>query len=188
MPQPSNPGVFLARPLMIALMAQISCQICHDQPATVHLTEIIDGVKHEFHYCDACAEKEGVGVSTLTPQSFFGGLVDQKMGSEGEEAALVCPMCGLTYAEFRQRGRLGCAECYGIFKEGLVQLLERIHGSTQHLGRVPTSSHGRIEVEREVIELQRELSRVIQREEYERAAEIRDRIREMEEQRSSGTD
>jgi protein arginine kinase activator len=160
------------------------CQSC-GRDATVHLTEIVQGKMTEVHYCDECAQKEGV--SPLTPQSFFAQLVGPG-SSSGKDAELTCGGCGLTYAEFRQRGRLGCPECYRVFREGLCPLLEKIHGSSQHLGRVPGSTGEGLKAERELIQLRRELSRAIQREEYEKAAEIRDRIQELEEPKAVESD
>ena len=153
----------------------VPCQSCQKHPATVHLTEIIDGKKREVHLCEACAQQEGV--NPLNAQSFFSHLMDEAKGVAGEDVELRCTNCGLSYSEFRQRGRLGCAEDYKLFKAGLGQLLERIHGGTQHLGKIPSRAGRELKAERELIDLNRELTRAIQREEYERAAEIRDRIR-----------
>jgi protein arginine kinase activator len=165
------------------------CDSCGKNEATVHLTEIVKDEegrdqKSETHLCEECAQKQGVGPQ-FTPQSFLGQLVDPTSGT-AEEPGATCPHCGLSYGEFRQRGRLGCGSCYKLFKDGLVPLLERIHGSTQHLGKIPTREGSHLKRERELTELKRELTRLVQREEYERAAEIRDRIREMEEQEDGG--
>ncbi|MHC4469879.1 MAG: UvrB/UvrC motif-containing protein [Planctomycetota bacterium] len=162
------------------------CQSCGKNPATVHLTEIVkdesgEDTKQEMHLCEECAQKQGVG-PLLTPQSFLGQLVDPTQGATDEELSVTCPLCGLTYAEFRQRGRLGCSSCYKLFREGLCPLLERVHGSTQHLGKIPSRAGSGLKRERELTELKRELSRVVQREEYEAAAELRDRIRTLEEE------
>jgi protein arginine kinase activator len=166
------------------------CEACQKNSATVHLTEIVkdeqgEDVKREMHLCEDCAQKQGVG-PLLTPQSFLGQLVDPSKETEGAEPGVTCPKCGLTYAEFRQRGRLGCSACYKLFQKGLTPLLERIHGSTQHLGKIPSREGSSRKRERELTELKRELSRVVQREEYEKAAHLRDRIRELEEQEDSG--
>ncbi len=162
------------------------CQSCHKNTATVHLTEIIDGEKHEVHYCEACAQS--AGVHPLSPKSFFPNLIGPAACGSEEEPDIQCPECGLTYAEFRRRGRLGCAEDYRLFSNGLVELLERIHGSSQHIGKIPESEGDHLKLEREIIELKRELTRAIHVEEYEQAAQIRDRIREIEETSDRGTD
>jgi protein arginine kinase activator len=165
------------------------CQRCQKNTATVHSTEIVDGVMTSVHLCDACAQSEGIAPS-LTPQSLLSNLVGPtpEGADAGPAADLKCPHCGLTYGEFRQRGRLGCAEDYKLFHAGLVELLERIHGSSQHIGKIPDSEGDHLKLEREILEQKRELTRAIHREEYEQAAEIRDRIRELEERQSGGTD
>ncbi len=164
----------------------MQCQSCNEKPATVHLTEIVEGEKHEVHLCEDCARSEGV--NPLSAQNLFTHLMDVAKGPASSEEQIVCDTCGLSYQEFRQRGRLGCSEDYKLFKEGLTQLLDRIHGSSQHLGKIPARAGAGLRVERELMELKRELGRVVQREEYERAAEIRDRIRRLEEEESSGGD
>ncbi len=162
------------------------CQSCQKNLATVHLTEIVGDQQREVHYCEACAQTEGV--HPLSPQSFFPNLVGPGAGGGEGEPDLKCPECGLTYAEFRQRGRLGCGADYELFREGLIQLLERIHGSSQHIGKIPESEGDNLKLEREIIELRRELTRAIHLEDYEQAARIRDRIRELEETHARGTD
>ena len=167
-------------------MSHQICQSCQKNPATVNLTEIVDGQKREVHYCEACAQTEGV--HPLSPQVYFPNLVGPVAGGGEEEPDIKCPECGLTYAEFRQRGRLGCGADYELFKDGLNQLLDRIHGSNQHIGKIPESEGDHLKLEREIIELKRELTRAIHVEEYEQAAQIRDRIREIEETSDRGTD
>jgi protein arginine kinase activator len=167
-------------------MSHQLCQSCKKNAATVHLTEIVEGVKREVHYCEACAQTEGL--SPLSPQIYFPNLVGPVAGGSEVEPDLKCPECGLTYAEFRQRGRLGCGADYDLFREGLNQLLERIHGSNQHIGKIPQSEGDNLKLEREIIELKRELKRAIHMEDYEQAARIRDRIRKTEEKHARGTD
>lgn len=166
-------------------MAHELCQSCQKNPATIHLTEIVKGKKREAHYCEECAQKEGI--DTSTPQSLLSSLADPAKQVGGEEREVTCPRCGLKYSEFRRRGRLGCGDCYRAFREGLTPLLERIHGNVQHVGRIPQQAGEHLKAERELIELKRELTRAVQREEYERAAELRDRIRQIEELGARGT-
>jgi protein arginine kinase activator len=93
----------------------------------------------------------------------------------------VCPQCGLSYAEFRRLGRLGCEACYETFRDDLKPLLRRVHGSTAHAGAVPAHLERGLESRREIKRLRSELDLAVRREEYERAAELRDAIREIEE-------
>jgi protein arginine kinase activator len=167
-------------------MANEICQSCKKAPATIHMTDIVKGKAMERHYCAACAQKEGIDVSAH--QTLLSGLAEAVKGSGAEEQDFLCPRCGLKYSEFRRRGRLGCGDCYRTFRDGLIPLLERIHGNVQHLGRVPAQAGVRMEAQRELIELKRELTRAVQREEYEKAAEVRDRIRQVEERSGRGND
>ena len=101
-------------------------------------------------------------------------------GKEIEEMANTkCGSCGLSYAEFRSTGRLGCPRDYEVFDKALSGLLERIHHGTKHIGKVPAGAGEDLIREHEVLRLRQELERAVQREEYEKAAEYRDKIAEL---------
>jgi len=161
------------------------CEKCKQQAATVHMTDIYHhgGTKKEVHLCDACADKQGVTMSThpTTVTEILGNLAQASGGAEIKQLLeKKCPHCGITYPEFRTRGRLGCAKDYEVFRRGLDPLLEKIHGKTEHVGKIPTTRREDLEAEREVRNLRLELDRAVDAEEYERAAGLRDRIRALE--------
>lgn len=160
----------------------IICQFCKKNVATVHLTELVDGEKQEVHLCEECAGKKGLSFKTsFSLQDLLSGLMEKEREKIPKELlALKCPNCGLTFGEFRNSGRFGCPQDYHVFKENLAPLLERIHGSAQHTGKVPERIDTDTAKERALIDLKRHLEEAINREEYERAAEIRDRIRALE--------
>jgi protein arginine kinase activator len=165
-------------------MSNISCQICKKNQATVHLTEIIKGKKREIHLCEECASKKGVAFksSNFSIQDLLSGIINTQAAQEiAKMSQIKCPICGMSYLDFRQHGRLGCATDYTVFKEGLVPLLEKIHGSTEHLGKIPSSSGEAQTVSRELLELRQSLRRAIDKEDYEEAAKLRDRIKAAEE-------
>jgi protein arginine kinase activator len=165
-------------------MTPIPCQICKKNLATVHLTEIIKNKKREIHLCEECAAKKGVAFKShqFSISDLLSGLVNSQAAQEiAKMSQIKCPICGLSYLEFRQHGRLGCATDYTVFKEGLMPLLEKIHGSTEHLGKIPNSSGDTREVSKELLELRQALKRAVDKEDYEKAAEVRDRIRQIEE-------
>jgi len=113
------------------------------------------------------------------------GLADigQQFEAVGKRG-LKCANCGLTYQDFRRIGRLGCSECYRVFKDSLEVLLKRIHGSTQHLGRSPAKAVAAPPQKRSEIELLRaKLQRAVGLEEFEEAARLRDKIRALEAKR-----
>lgn len=165
-------------------MPPITCQVCKKNIATVHLTEIIKNKKREIHLCEECAAKKGIAfkATSFSISDLLSGLVNTQAAQEIAKMSQVkCPICGLSYLEFRQHGRLGCATDYTVFKEGLMPLLEKIHGDTEHLGKIPNSSGDTREVSKELLELRQELRRVIEKEDYEQAATLRDRIEQLEE-------
>jgi protein arginine kinase activator len=162
----------------------MKCEMCGCRDATVRYSEVADGRATTWHLCEACAGERGVGGS-LT--SFAGPLVDVLMGllegSVGEGPASgrpSCSACGLTYEEFRSGGRLGCARCYEAFASELGPLLRRIHGSSEHTGRVPSEVEGDHLRRRELGKLRARLAAAVRDEDYERAAELRDSILDAE--------
>ncbi|HHV72971.1 MAG TPA: hypothetical protein GXX38_10275 [Clostridia bacterium] len=101
---------------------------------------------------------------------------------QADYANLECQVCGLSYKQFLEDGRFGCARCYEAFRDRLNPLFRRIHGSTQHTGKIPYSTGSSIRLKREISQLREELARCVEREDFERAAELRDLIRRLEKQ------
>lgn len=182
------------------------CERCGKRPASVHVTKIVNNVKSEKYLCQQCAKEEGdLGFMMGQPfsvNSLLAGLLHQhayglppnkeKEREAAERNARLgvaagekqrCPKCGTSYAEFAETGRLGCGSCYDEFERRLDPLIRRIHGSLNHVGKVPRRAGQRTAVEREIEKLRRELERCVAEERYERAAEIRDRIKELESRR-----
>ncbi|WP_424769123.1 UvrB/UvrC motif-containing protein [Paenibacillus sp. sgz302251] len=165
------------------------CQECGKKPATLHFTKIINGEKTEFHICESCAREKGEGIPG-TPNSFsihslLSGLLDfEHLGGAGingmKQQALRCEDCGLTYAQFSKIGRFGCSHCYEAFAEKLDPLLKRVHSGTIHSGKIPKRTGSQIRCKQEIEQLRRNLQAKIEHEEFESAAELRDRIRELE--------
>lgn len=160
------------------------CERCKKAQATFHLTNIDrSGEKVERHLCDKCAGAEGLlpsPKSTVDLNELLQSFVNQSKGGTANAANLVCGECGISYVEFRNQGLLGCANDYEAFKEQLVRLLERAHnGATHHVGKspgVPAQPSPLQDIRR----LKKHLEEAVAAEDYERAAELRDRIRELE--------
>ena len=166
------------------------CDICEKNPATVHLTEIIDDKMTELHLCEGCAQKKGAQMeSHFGLADLLAGLADlgDQFTKTKKETTIKCPRCGLTYEDFKKVGRLGCGECYSAFREALLPLLKRIHGSTQHYGKSPTKKSVKVvkmtRAKNELQELKEKLHHAIKLEEFEEAAKLRDKIREMEQKK-----
>jgi protein arginine kinase activator len=158
----------------------MKCQSCA-RPATVHLTDIVDGIKKEVHLCQQCAEKQRlVKEQELNLPAILQSLLGQHVGPLPDELArLTCPACGVKFMEFRAEGRLGCPYDYTVFHNALEPLLTRIHRSDKHQGKRPAqprASH----YTAELVDLRRKLQHAIQTEAYEEAAMLKNAIREKE--------
>jgi protein arginine kinase activator len=160
----------------------MKCDKC-DNPATVHLIEIKNGKKLEKHLCEQHAAEEGVTVkiSNAPINELLEKFVLKHSGAEVRAAQLTCESCGMTYAEFRKNGLLGCPECYSAFESALMPLLERAHdGASQHLGKAPTQAGPDEQRQRRLLQLRREMEEAVASEQYELAARLRDSIRKIE--------
>lgn len=164
------------------------CEECRERQATVHLTKIINNRKTETHLCERCAREKGELQLMIEPKftihNLLAGLLDGDTDLEASpkvtHRSLQCPNCGISYREFSRTGRLGCARCYETFDQHLVPLLRRIHGSAAHTGKVPERTGGVVRVRKQISRLREELQQAVSREEFERAAQLRDKIRELE--------
>ena len=157
------------------------CDNCGKEPAKIHYKEIKDNQVTEFHLCEKCASEKGIQIYHKEQPFSIPNIMTEMAEEVGSDMAK-CDGCGLTYREFRDSGRLGCSGCYDAFKEQLKPLLRRIHGSNVHIGKSPRMSQGVFEKRREIENLKADLARSIDCEDFEKAAEIRDRIRELESQ------
>ncbi|MDK1030944.1 MAG: UvrB/UvrC motif-containing protein [Planctomycetia bacterium] len=154
------------------------CQRCKKNMATVHLTEISKEHKAERHLCDDCAKAEGLAVKAqqISLEDIMSGfLLAQKM-ADGL-STMACKDCGMSYLEFRNKGRLGCPGDYEAFDEGLMPILEKMHGETGHIGKAPRTAPQTTEQRHSrLMELRRRLQQAVQAENYEEAARLRDVI------------
>ncbi|MEI6437939.1 MAG: UvrB/UvrC motif-containing protein [Candidatus Omnitrophota bacterium] len=184
----------------------MKCDKC-PKKATVHLTEIVDGKAAEMHLCEDCARDQSQHMEQqFGLADLLAGLTDfGKHVPEVPKESLLCPACGLSYEDFRKFGRFGCAKCYVAFTEHLKTLLKKIHGSNIHLGKklagvVPEAAPSKIKVvtvEPQVpapalsaaplppgVEtadsLRIKMHQAIEKEDFELAASLRDKIRELE--------
>lgn len=158
----------------------MTCDVCKTNQATVFLTQIIDGQMKKVNLCEACSKEKGV----TDPTGF--ALADLLLGMgaaqelEKSGATQKCPACGFTQADFKKTGRLGCATCYETFSEGLETLLKAMHKGTAHVGKVPERLALSFRFNAQMKELQRELVKAVSEENYEAAADLRDKIHALE--------
>jgi len=173
------------------------CELCKKNQATIHIQEIVEGKKKALHICTECAAKKshddtflkGFNLAemlyNLTGQMEFPFANEEQAPAGGDSQMLLsCHICGWDSDKFRKTGRLGCSNCYNAFKELLEPALKNMHKGSLHVGKKPgggaSNESGRIMLE--LMNLQKELEDLVQREEYEKAAIIRDKINELKKQ------
>lgn len=157
------------------------CDKC-ENPATIHLTEITGGQKIEKHLCEQCAIAEGITIKSNIPLSKL--LEDFVLQSSGEEEPpppdLNCEVCGMSFAEFREHGLLGCPNDYEAFGEPLIEtLVSAQDGAGRHVGKVPSRAGPAQRKQTELLRLRGQLRSAVNGEQYEQAAQLRDRIQEL---------
>lgn len=159
------------------------CENCRENDAVVNLTTIKDNVVAHLRLCEKCAAAKGVETSVTMPKHPLGDFlqaVQQKM-LVGADDTPACHFCGATARDFRSTGRLGCAHCYTVFDRSLRDLLRRLHGDAKHTGRrYESPAPELLERSGSVAQLRERLRRAIDGEQFELAAELRDRLRKVE--------
>lgn len=149
----------------------MKCETCNENDATVHLKQMINGETKELFVCEGCAAKQSMSAaSPLNLVDFLFGVGMSTANEIGSNKA--CPSCGIQVCELRKNMRLGCPDCYKAFPDELMPMLEEMHEDTRHTGKVPDAQRTVSRVHK----LKRALSRAVAGEEFEQAAELRDRI------------
>lgn len=163
------------------------CEKCHQREALVKFTQFIGDEKKALNLCKACAEEQGLSNPLIDISKVFGKLViailsehlssktDQLVSKEEDKR--VCSGCGLSWMDFKTTGRLGCPQCYDTYNEDMKKLLRRLHGSNRHIGKPLLKTTGNNK--ESIRSLKKKLQKAIEKEEYELAAELRDRIRNL---------
>lgn len=178
---------------------------CGQREATVHEVVIRSGKKAERHLCEQCAREAGLGAPAPTQVSELLGKLMSAQAAKAKptppkapqiaQAGSICAACGSTFAEFKALGLLGCPECYKAFESLLGPLLERAQdGGLHHVGKVPRAALERsrrggagesailgsaVERAKRVESLRRALEEAVAGEQYERAAQLRDELRQI---------
>lgn len=159
------------------------CDQCHERDAVLNLTQIVENAVTQLHLCEKCAAERGIETTVSMPKHPLGAFLDavQQQAVQHPGDATRCTGCGTTLKDFRASGRLGCAQCYGAFEHSLRDLLRRVHGNAQHVGRrYDVPNPGLLERDASIGALRARLQLAIEREEFETAAQLRDQIRTLE--------
>ena len=165
------------------------CDICKQNAATVHLTQMVEGKTKKVDLCEACSKEKGVDdpAGFSLADLLLGLGAAQEMAQAGAGSDLKCPTCGFTQADFKKTGRLGCADCYTTFAEGLEGLLKSMHKGTRHVGKVPQQLQQHKDYVEKLNRLQKQLEKAISDEDFEQAALLRDEIKQTREKFDSLT-
>ncbi len=174
------------------------CDECGRNEAVVHITQIGPNGRVEKNLCRHCAAHYGdfllqAQQDDVSVNDFLKGVFSHAPEEENADETqapddaptqqeLVCPNCGMSYRDFQQTGKIGCSVCYATFRRQLEPLLRRIHGSSTHSGKIPHRSGGTLELKHKIEVLRARQQEAVQQENYELAAECRDRIRALEQE------
>lgn len=171
----------------------MKCDSCGKENANVHMTSIVNGVKEEHHYCQQCANQKEQGTGSMFSSMFddtffnnqFFANVMYPQSTLGNSKLSACPQCGMTISAFNHQGQLGCDKCYEAFQQHLIPLIKRIQGSTSYEGRLPQRGAEDLKVEQTIKQLRNDLIQAVKQEQFERAAQIRDEIKSLEQSKVS---
>lgn len=160
------------------------CQNCGKYDATTHVKRIINGEAAEAHLCSDCARALGYtdvfGGFGNTFSDLLGSFFGEPAKSALSTRAIRCEKCGNTFNDIVNSGKIGCADCYRTFYDKLLPSLQRIHGKTRHEGKMPNIRQAENTAPQDsLIRLETELKEAIENQNFEKAAELRDRINEM---------
>ncbi len=160
------------------------CQNCKRNDANVHMKRIVNGSAAEVHLCAECAEALGYTEAFSNFGLGLGELFGNLLGAAGAfptVSSLRCPMCGSSFRDIAESGRLGCGECYETFYDKLLPSIERIHGKTRHVGKkIAVKQEASDDVKPQAEDIQAQLEKAVAEQNFELAAELRDKIKAQE--------
>lgn len=158
------------------------CQSCKNKEAAFHYVSNVNGQVTEAHLCHECAGKLGYDLG-FKAVNYFDSALSNFVGGHQQKASEPvqhCPLCGASQNDIAKTGKVGCAQCYATFSSMLMPFIKRIHGNTEHVGKIPASAGAGLKLKRELEDLKQELKAAVDLQEYENAARLRDRIIELE--------
>lgn len=167
------------------------CEECQSKSAVVHLIQVFNGQKTESHLCEDCAsQKTGLLLDSafnISIPNLLGGIFGSTYSFQevpAPDRPSQCPNCGMSFQDIRRLGKLGCSECYQVYAQEMEALLRRIHGNSQHLGKIPVRGGEKVLIHRQIEALKTRLQEAVKEEQYEKAAEIRDSLKGLERKRA----
>ncbi len=168
------------------------CQKCNAREANTHITQVKNGVKTEMYLCRECANENqdfwGFAGKSFDQEfeGLFSGFWNSPQFAISKAKTLttpkMCDLCGTTTSEFLRNGKPGCSNCYNVFSDFLLRPLKQIHGSYQHTGKIPSRAGKDLKKADELEKLQDSLNHAIAEQNFEEAAILRDKIRDLRQQ------
>lgn len=153
------------------------CQHCNKE-CTIHLTQIMNGKVKKVDMCEGCPSAKNF--QDVGDFGLLEDLVKSSYESSQETVNKECPSCGMTDVLFRKNMRFGCVECFEVFEEEVAQVVSQTQSGDEHVGKKAVHSLERLGVDEKIRRLEDELEQAIEKENYEKAALIRDQIIELD--------
>ena len=168
----------------------MKCQKCGANNANTHVKTIINGEFKEYDLCSECAHKMGYTNVFADMDNDFSNLLGSFFGNvlPARTQATRCEFCGSTYSEIAKTGQVGCANCYKLFADQLYPSIRRIHGNTTHCGKnsgraaAAEKKPAEMTKEEKLADMKKQLDAAVKEQNFELAAELRDKIKETEAQ------
>ncbi|MEG0181000.1 MAG: UvrB/UvrC motif-containing protein [Peptostreptococcaceae bacterium] len=171
------------------------CQKCHEKMASVFISSIVNGTETKTYLCDDCAKDYQLFNFNMEEPFSIKDIMEKlkveeelvnnkkllKVDIENKNKEVICTNCYSTYDEYRETGKLGCSKCYEVFEKQLKPIMKNIYGYAEYIGKIPNINGTHIYINHEIKILKADLNMAVEKEEYEKAASIRDKIRELEE-------
>lgn len=158
------------------------CQKCGENQATTYYMQTINGKTTSIQLCSACAADIGVGsmLNHASMSDMFSEFLTNTFSMPSVTTNKVCEKCHSGLSDIIKSGKVGCDECYHTFYKEILPTIENVHGKTRHIGKISASADSRIKKKAEIQQLKSELNEAVENQEFETAAELRDRIKSIE--------
>ena len=172
----------------IDLSGSVMCEVCGEEPATIHLLRVADGAVSHTHLCPGCAEEvaeetDGLALVLAVPSVLrhLGKAAQQEPVPVVEDPVPdgFCSVCGTTLTDVKESGLVGCPNCYRVFEDYLGRAVPEGREATEHLGKIPHRGPETDNLRHEIMRLERMLRELVATERFEEAAGVRDRLSEL---------
>ncbi len=156
------------------------CENCGKYTATTHIKKIVNGVATTKHLCSLCANNLSFGFQSNSIANLLSSMFSDIISENRHLREKTCDKCNSTFSEIVNTGKVGCPECYTVFYNDLLPYLKRVHSATEHIGKVPNNAPLAVVTDDRITSLRKTLHELILKEEFEKAANVRDEIKRLE--------